>query len=134
MELTDLSAAQNHLFWEAFMAWQLHPTASAGYRIQGSNKLPTVIDGLWSHHRGQYILYFAWHAEPVRLTEHLECTRTSEQKKKEKELSKVSAIAGHVAKQPLHHSVHMFPQHASVSASARAILPILLPEHRCFLS
>ena len=42
------------------------------------------------------MLYFACHAEPVRLTEHLRDTRMSEQKK-EKELSEASAIAGHVA-------------------------------------
>ena len=86
--------AQSHLFWEGFMAWQLHPTASAGDRFQGSNKPPTVVDGLWSHHTGHYMLYFACHAEPVRLTEHLPCPRTSEQKK-ENELSEDSAIAGH---------------------------------------
>jgi hypothetical protein len=98
-----LVPAQSHLFWEGFMAWQLHPTASAGDRFQGSNKPPTVVDGLWSHHTGHYMLYFACHAEPVRLTEHLPCPRTSEQKK-EKELSEVSAIVRHVGKQPLHHS------------------------------
>ena len=37
-------------FWEAFMAWQSHPTASAGDRFQSSNKCLTAVDGLWSFH------------------------------------------------------------------------------------
>ena len=53
------------------MVWQLNPTASAGARFHGSNKHPTIVDGLWSLLTGQYMLYFACHTEPVRLTEHL---------------------------------------------------------------
>ena len=64
------------------MAWQPHPTASTGDRFQGSNKRPTVVDALWSLHTGQYMLYFACHTEPVRLTENLQGTRKSEQDKR----------------------------------------------------
>ena len=64
------------------MAWQSHPAASAGDRSQGSNERPTVVDGLWCLHTGQYMLYFACHTEPVPLTERLRGTRTPEQKKK----------------------------------------------------
>ena len=63
-------SAQNHIFWEAIVAWQSHLTASAGDRFQGPNKRPTVADGLWSLLMGQYMLYFACHTEPVRLAEH----------------------------------------------------------------
>uniref|UniRef100_A0A7S4CYB9 Secreted protein n=1 Tax=Eutreptiella gymnastica TaxID=73025 RepID=A0A7S4CYB9_9EUGL len=54
----------------AVKAWQSHPTASAGCSLQGSNERPTVVDDLWSLHTAQYMLYFACHAEVVRLTEH----------------------------------------------------------------
>ena len=75
-------SAQDHLSWEAIMAWQAHPTASAGNRFQGPNKRTAVFNGLWSLPTGQDMLYFACHTQPVRLTEHLRGTRKSEQKKK----------------------------------------------------
>ena len=62
-------------------AWQLHPTASAGDRFQGSNKHATVVAGLWSLHTGYEMLYSACHTEAVRLAEHLRGTCKSEQKK-----------------------------------------------------
>ena len=62
------------------MVWHSCPTASAGDRFKGSSIPPTVADGLWSPHAGQYMLYFPCHTGLVRLTEHLGGTHESGQK------------------------------------------------------
>ena len=58
------------------MAWQSHPTASAGDRVPSPNQRPTVVDGLWSFHMGLSVLCFTCRKEPVRLTELFRATRT----------------------------------------------------------